>query len=483
MIDLAGAFFLVFGFLILLKAFDLISRSKKVLRIARDSMSVVQDRWMEDHEKEKKMQRYALSLLWLFVQITSLGVLALLIPWGLVWGMDTLGWMSVDNALKITLSPWFIGATVVAAVLYFLLTRKKKEKSEVNSYSGADRMLHNLSFATLSFQTSLSKLENKLAGKKLRNIEIQEPVFITGLPRAGTTILLEICAKSGEFVSHTYRDMPFLFIPLWWHRFSKLFMRDIAKKERAHGDGMLIDLNSPEAFEEILWMEYWPSRYKKDRILPWAEPDYEAFEKFIKDHIRKIISLKSNDQDTRFISKNNLNISRIRYLKKVFPDAVIIVPFREPLQHAASLLRQHLNFNKIHEEDDFARKYMRDIGHFDFGQNLRPVNFNGWLKKNAGLDPGTIEFWLHYWIAAYSYLLREAGGIVHFFSYDKFVENPSGQMEKLATVLKIKDRQNFLSLDGEIRSPKIHEVEKGHIAFELLNRTTLLYDHLSEFSV
>ena len=30
---------------------------------------------------------------------------------------------------------------------------------------------------------------------------------------------------------------------------------------------------------------------------------------------------------------NNLNISRISYLRYVFPKAIIIVPFRSPIEH------------------------------------------------------------------------------------------------------------------------------------------------------
>ena len=65
-------------------------------------------------------------------------------------------------------------------------------------------------------------------------------------------------------------------------------------------------------------------------------------------HIKKIIALRSGSagKSLRYISKNNLNIARLGYLLRLFPDARIVIPFRDPIQHAASLLKQHLNVIK-----------------------------------------------------------------------------------------------------------------------------------------
>jgi hypothetical protein len=53
------------------------------------------------------------------------------------------------------------------------------------------------------------------------------------------------------------------------------------------------------------------------------------------------------------------------------------------MQHCASLLRQHLNFLEIHRRGPFAKSYMEGIGHVDFGANLRPVDFDGWLDSST----------------------------------------------------------------------------------------------------
>jgi len=48
---------------------------------------------------------------------------------------------------------------------------------------------------------------------------------------------------------HTYRHMPFVLCPLLWHRVSRGLRQESKLSERAHGDGLLVGFDSPEAFE------------------------------------------------------------------------------------------------------------------------------------------------------------------------------------------------------------------------------------------
>jgi len=187
-------------------------------------------------------------------------------------------------------------------------------------------------------------------------------------------------------------------IPCLWSRFASAFQRSAEKRPRFHGDGMLIDLDSPEALEEVLWQAFWRRHYSSDRIEPWQDEENPEFEEFFRNHMRKIISLRRGNREptARYVSKNSLNIARTRWLRQRFPNATIIVPFREPVQQAASLLRQHRNFLSLHEEHSFACEYMRAIGHFDFGRNLCPVDFDMWLDSRTSQDPDELAFWLEY---------------------------------------------------------------------------------------
>ncbi len=354
----------------------------------------------------------------------------------------------------------------------------------VNKYSAVEKTLHNIAFGSLSVQAMVSKLESQIYNNKLTEIKNNKPVFITALPRAGTTLLLELSVETNEFASHTYRNMPFLFTPIFWSHFSKYFMHADIPRERAHGDGMMISVDSPEAFEEIIWKYFWSSRYKKSKIIPWPELDYPDFENFIHDHIKKLIFLKEDNptSEVRYISKNNLNIARISYLNRVFPDSIIIVPFRDPLQHASSLLRQHLNFQKIHNEDSFASKYMKDIGHFDFAENLRPVDFDNWLSSEQIADPGTLTFWLQYWIYTYKYLLSNVDKKIHFISFDLFCDNPEDNLLRFGKILEIKNINNLMKHVDRISAPKPYTVNTDNIPSDLLKQVEELYIVLQKLS-
>ncbi len=244
---------------------------------------------------------------------------------------------------------------------------------------------------------------------------------------------------------------------------------------------MLIDFDSPEALEEVIWKAFYRKHYQSDRIIPWQEIEDEEFGDFFKNHMNKIILLRGGGRvsTNRYISKNNLNIARVQVLRQIIPDSIIIVPFRQPLQHAASLLTQHRNFMKIHAEDPFARDYMRDIGHFDFGENLCPVNFDGWLDQQRSQDPEKLTFWLEYWCATYKYLLRETNNII-FISYEELCENPTSCLKSLAQAVGCKNMNDLLKRADTIHPPRARQIETKIIDQTLLEETEKIYSILLE---
>ena len=263
----------------------------------------------------------------------------------------------------------------------------------VNQYTRLDRALHRIAFSSGGLQVSLADIEDRLYGKQFAHIGIEQPVFITGLPRAGTTILLNLLHRTGEFASHTYRSMPFVLCPVLWQRFSSnMASREINEMERAHGDGIAISIESPEAFEEMIWSQFWKSHYGDENIQPWNVTTHTEFVDFLKNHIRKQIWLASPDGELRYISKNNLNIARLDYLRSVFPDAIFLVPFRSPLQHAASLLKQHRRFLASHADDKFTKIYMRRGDRTSFLARILDCSVPSYSGHRGRLDsPGTVR--------------------------------------------------------------------------------------------
>ncbi len=350
-----------------------------------------------------------------------------------------------------------------------------------NRYGFLDRVLHKIAFSSWTAQAALSDFENTLFAERLSSIDVKRPVFITALPRAGTTLLLELCNTIDEFTSHSYRNMPFVLTPLLWNRFAQPFHSNDEKRERAHGDGMMVGMDSPEAFEEIVWRTFWRSNYKKGHIETWAGQRDQDFERFLRDHIRKIIALSaSNDSlNTRYISKNNLNISRVNYLRKIFSDSITVILYRDPIAHASSLLRQHQNFLKIHAEDKFAKSYMLAIGHYDFGDTLKPVNFSNWLNNTPYKTPNLLSFWLAYWCACYGYLAATACSHALFLSYDRLSANPVEGLTLLAEKIGIDQSELFIEQAGRFRQPRSYETDTEAIPSELLLQVQQVLENIT----
>ena len=83
-----------------------------------------------------------------------------------------------------------------------------------NSYGWLDRCLHRMAFALPGAQLGVADLETKLYRRELDGVTAERPLFVTGLPRSGTTILLELLSRTSSIATHTYRDMPFVLAPL-----------------------------------------------------------------------------------------------------------------------------------------------------------------------------------------------------------------------------------------------------------------------------
>lgn len=351
------------------------------------------------------------------------------------------------------------------------------------AYAGLDRLLHRVAldrrFHGLALQKSLAELEHGLLGDDAPPAAPEAPVFVTALPRAGTTLLLDLLARVPALASHTYRDMPFVMAPVLWGRLSGPFRKAAGASERAHGDGVMVGYDSPEAFEEVLWLAFWPDKYRADRILPWTARDRAAgFETFFARHMRSVIAARARERPgsppARYLSKNNANIARLALLPVLFPDCRIVVPLREPLAHCRSLLRQHRRFLDLHARDPFARQYMSWIGHFEFGAGLRPIRF-GEDEEGPSGDPRELDFWLRYWISAHRTILAAGDGAI-LFDYAGLCADPARSLGALADSLAIADAGALVAGAARIRRPTAEDRSADQGDPALRRRAAGLYE-------
>ncbi|MBN2162260.1 MAG: sulfotransferase [Pontiellaceae bacterium] len=273
------------------------------------------------------------------------------------------------------------------------------------------RFLSNLVFGMKRFWAVMAGVESSFLRDSMDELPIEQPIYITGLARSGTTILLEMLAEHVDTESHVYKDFPMLYTPYWWERYLKLAGRGAGAgshlEERTHNDGIKVGPGSPEAMEEPLWMHFFDHLHDPAQCnLLDASSSNPAFEAFYADHIRKFLLTRSG---RRYLAKGNYNLARIGYLLKLFPDARFVIPVRDPVAHIASLQKQQILFEQLEQDDVHVLRHMCRVGHYEFGLNWTPVNYGRAPVMNAirtAWDSGSrIEAWALYWNDTHRYLL------------------------------------------------------------------------------
>lgn len=122
---LAGAIFLVVGFVALVRIFGLVTKCGDVFGLVRSSLAVVRNPSMDDEAKESALQSNAKRLFSLFFLLTTGAVLALALPTGVIWILDALHVLSLDAVIKVTLSWQFLLGSTLVGILAVRLTRRR----------------------------------------------------------------------------------------------------------------------------------------------------------------------------------------------------------------------------------------------------------------------------------------------------------------------------------------------------------------------
>lgn len=282
--------------------------------------------------------------------------------------------------------------------------------------------------------TWLGNLETGMLSEAMADIEIRQPIYVTSLARSGSTLLLEILHRHPDLTAHRYRDYPLLFTPYLWNRYlARTPQNNAQMKERTHRDGIFITPESPEAFEEILWMAFFPDLHDhgQSAVLD-GQTDNPVFEKFYRDHIRKMLLI---DSGRRYLAKGNYNVTRLSYLLKLFADARFVIPVREPIWHIASLMNQHRRFCQGQQLCPRALTHLQRVGHFEFGLDRRPINTGDSEKVQQIIDlwenGAEVEGWARYWAMIHDFLadelsarpeLQSAVQIVRYEAFCEFAE-------------------------------------------------------------
>lgn len=441
--------------------------NRRVLHeLAIHSMSVI-DSMLSDEDEEVKLGRVEKSTGKLLRSLLAFVILLAIV------GCILLGPILLVEGSTEMLLHWqgMLALSVGSMAGYFYprsMNARGNKRAANSSHSELNQLIHRM---ILNHPYAHRRLMNRevRAWKKRGGVSKPNFVWITGLARSGTTSMLERLVASNHVHSLTYANMPMVLAPGLWKKVYK--PKTGEKRERSHGDGIFIGVDSAEALEEVFFQAMTGREFIAEDALEYHDISNELHEAYL-DY--QGIALASHGHDRAvYIAKNNNAMLRYRSMREKNRDFHVILMFREPLSHAASLLAMHQRYCDMQSQDPFVKEYMDWLAHHEFGLGQKPYRFTTTTNLPAG-NPMELDYWLESWINHYQEALDMDDHHVHFVPYEVYCERPD---EVLSHVVQ---KCGIHPLTASYKPFKNKRRAEGNVNPERLEQANQLYHKLLE---
>ena len=217
------------------------------------------------------------------------------------------------------------------------------------------------------------------AHPEIREIPIEKPIIVAGLPRSGTTHLLNLMAADSRLRSlplwESYEPVPIAGEqPLddgtdprykrcadTWAVMKQTtpYLAAMHPMEPDHIHEELELMGPDFASYNYEWLSHSP-RWRDDYYAHDQTPHYE----YMKDVLRLLLwQQRDTDRPTRWVLKCPQHLEQLPVLKKVFPDATVAITHRDPvsvIQSAATMLAYGQRLNRRRVEASALIEYWSD---------------------------------------------------------------------------------------------------------------------------
>jgi hypothetical protein len=257
----------------------------------------------------------------------------------------------------------------------------------------------------------LGNVESRLLARRLATMRVDRPVYICGLPRAGTTITLQMLSEHPDVVTHKYADFLMPYMPWVWNKVFPHIPVDAMRKPvpRIHRDRIQVTRDSAEMGEEILWEHFFPHIHsEKNYSVLDGSTSNPSFERFYSEHLRKLALVRGR---SRYVSKAIMCVVRMQYLRKLFPDARFLLYIRNPIDHVASMVKQDRIWAELERDDPRQIEIIELTGHHEFGPHQVMANVGNpqELSEIRRLfdDKKWPESRARYWAYVYGFIAKQ----------------------------------------------------------------------------
>mgnify|MGYP003307402901 FL=1 len=447
-------------------AFLLLRHNAPLLhRLALSSMAVLDGMMSNTPEDDKltALEQATSSLvvaLLKFLGLVVTGVTCIAAPCMFVDGLD-LGLLATWQGI----AGVSLGGTL-AFVVPKVLPRQARSGAATSDHSPLSQLLHKMVLDHPHVHAALMRRE--IRAWKARG-GTPKPTFllVTGLARAGTTSMLERLVASGAFHSLNYANMPLVLAPGTWRRIHN--PTSSLKKERSHGDGILVGNDSAEALEEVFFQAVAAKSYVQDDAVVAHPIDAKGHETYL--DYQGLALATAPRSGAMYVAKNNNALLRYPSLREHNRDFHALVMFREPLTHAASLRAMHEKYCAMQQDDPFVKTYMDWLVHHEFGLGQKPFKFKEQTPLPQG-DRDTLDHWLDLWINHYEAALAMDRHRLHFLGYERYCTQPTEVLTSLAQKVGVK-----VTWDAFVPHTKQREAE-GQVDPARLKKATQLYNEM-----
>ncbi len=258
---------------------------------------------------------------------------------------------------------------------------------------------------------ALGNLETKMLERKLATQRVDRPVYICGLPRAGTTITLQMLSEHPDVATHKYADFLMPYMPYVWNQVFPRIPVDAMRKPvpRIHRDRIEVTRDSAEMGEEIIWEHFFPFIHDETKysVLDGSTSN-PGFERFYDEHLRKLALVRER---SRYVSKAIMCVVRMQYLRRMFPDARFLLYVRNPLDHIASIIKQDRIWAEIESTDPRQIEIIELTGHHEFGPHQVMANVGSppvLAEIRRLFDAGqAVQSRARYWAYVYGFVVKQ----------------------------------------------------------------------------
>jgi len=352
------------------------------------------------------------------------------------------------------------------------MTHKIKNNKEwidnKSNYSSIDKLYHNIFFNAINHNI-LYNVEKFFFKKK---INLENIIFICGVPRSGTTAFLRNIYSTNLYASLTYNDVPSLFAPNLFNLFKLSSLNRFSPlRERSHQDLIKINNNSPEAFDEVFLESFLKEKkFTKDVI---SKIKFHNFSKeALKEYLIYIQLICLKYKKNKYVTKNNSNLFRLNSLAKNFPKSIIFILIRSPLYAAFSLLKLHLKYTNI---DKFTFNYLDFLCHYEFGDNIK--DFYGFTSK---FNRTSINYWLDFWFFVHEKIFPQITKFrnIYLIPYEELTNIKLQNQIKNLLGHNLSDNFQFLNMNKKLNKKELIGINRM-----LLQSCNLLYDEIKNSSL